>query len=189
VPGPDDTRAAPAAGPAPAAAPALSPRAREIVATGRALLEAEGPAGLSMRRIADALGIRAPSLYKHLPDKAALEAALIADGFAELAERFEADNADPYALGRTYRAFGREHPHLYRLMTAGRLPRERLPAGLEDRAAQPVVLAAQGDPDKARALFAFAHGMTILELDGRFPDDADIDAAWRAGIARFAGPF
>jgi AcrR family transcriptional regulator len=167
---------------------ALTPRAREIVAAGRTLLEAEGPAGLSMRRIADALGIRAPSLYKHLPDKAALEAALIADGFVELAERFEAGAAEPHALARTYRAFAHDHPHLYRLMTAGRLPRERLPAGLEDRAARPVVLSAHGDPDLARALFAFAHGMTILELDGRFPEDADIDAAWEAGLALFAGP-
>jgi AcrR family transcriptional regulator len=162
----------------------LTPRAREIVAAARELLEAEGPAGLSMRRIADRLGIRAPSLYKHVPDKAALEAALITAGFEELAERFETD-PDPYGIGRTYRAFGREHPHLYRLMTAGELPRDRLPAGIEDRAAAPVVAAAGGDPDRARALFAFAHGMTILELDGRFPPAADIDAAWEAGLALF----
>jgi hypothetical protein len=25
--------------------------------------------------------------------------------------------------------------------------------------------------------------MTILELDGRFPPDADLDAAWASGIA------
>jgi hypothetical protein len=48
-----------------------------------------------------------------------------------------------------------------------------------------VVAAAGGDPDRARALFAFAHGMTILELDGRFPPAADIDAAWDAGLALF----
>ena len=52
-----------------------APRAREIVAAARELLEAEGPEGLSMRRLADRLGIRAPSIYKHLPDKQALEAA------------------------------------------------------------------------------------------------------------------
>jgi hypothetical protein len=27
--------------------------------------------------------------------------------------------------------------------------------------------------------------MVILELDRRFPPDADLDAAWRAGIAAF----
>ena len=163
----------------------LTPRAREIVAAGRDLLEAEGPQALSMRRIADALGIRAPSLYKHLPDKAALEAARIADGFVELAERFEAGEPDLEGIARTYRGFAHDHPHLYRMMTAGRLPRERLPAGVEERAARPVVIAAGGDPDRARALFAFAHGMTILELDGRFPEDADVDAAWAAGLRPF----
>ena len=31
------------------------------------------------------------------------------------------------------------------------------------------------------AAFAFGHGMIMLELDERFPPQADIDAAWRAG--------
>jgi hypothetical protein len=39
-----------------------------------------------------------------------------------------------------------------------------------------------GNPVSARACWAFAHGMVILELDGRFPPGADLDAAWTAGI-------
>jgi hypothetical protein len=73
-------------------------------------------------------------------------------------------------------------------MTAGELPRGRLPAGVEERAGAYAVAAAGGDQDLGRALFGFAHGMTILELDGRFPAGADVGAAWDAGIARFAGP-
>ncbi len=69
-------------------------------------------------------------------------------------------------------------------MTAGPLPRERLRPGVEARAAAPIVQAV-GDPDLARAVWAFAHGMVILELDGRFPADADLDAAWAAGLAAF----
>ena len=38
---------------------------------------------------------------------------------------------------------------------------------------------------RARALWVFAHGMVMLELDHRFPPDADLDAAWRAGVAAF----
>src|SRR3954465_10705426 len=144
--------------------PPMSPRARAIVAAARELLEAEG--GVSMRRLADRVGIKAPSLYKHVRDKGALEAALISDAFLEAAERFERA-ADLYELGAAYRAFALEHPHLYRLMFEGRLPRERLVPGAEERAAAPVVAAAGGDPDRARALYAFAHGMVILELGGR----------------------
>jgi AcrR family transcriptional regulator len=43
----------------------LTPRAREIVNAARKLLEEEGIEALSMRRIGQRLGIRAPSIYKH----------------------------------------------------------------------------------------------------------------------------
>lgn len=171
----------------------ISRRASEIAAAARRLLEAEGAGALTMRRVAADLGIRAPSLYKHLPDKAALEALVIAAGFEELAEAVEAavaaHPADPSgalaALGVAYRRFALEHPHLYRLMNDRPLDRARLPAGLEDRTAAPI-LRATGSRAVARAAWAFAHGMVVLELNGRFPPDADLDAAWAAGLAAFA---
>jgi AcrR family transcriptional regulator len=166
-------------------APELTSRAREIVAAARELLEAEGPAGLSMRRVAERVGIRAPSIYKHLPDKLALEAALISAGFEEWAEVFEAAGSTPEALGRAYREYALAHPHLYRLMTERPLPRDRLAPGVEERAARPIVAAVDGDADAARAVWAFAHGMTILELNGRFPPGADLDAAWATGMRAF----
>jgi AcrR family transcriptional regulator len=210
----------------PSSAVIRSARGREVVAAGRRLLEEEGPEALTMRRLAERLGIRAPSLYKHLPDKAALEAAIIATGFEEAAAAFEAavegaaegggqgaqggvggtagrtggtaggaggtasDGAGTGtggalpALAAAYRRFALAHPHLYRLMTNGPLPREHLPSGLEDRTAAPVLRAA-GSQARARAVWAFAHGMVMLELDHRFPADADLDAAWQAGIAAF----
>jgi AcrR family transcriptional regulator len=169
---------------------ALTPRAREIVEAARELLEQEGPEALSMRRVADRLGIRAPSLYEHVPSKQALEAALMSAGFEESAELFESavrGSSEPLAaLAAAYRDFARSHPHLYRLMTDRPLPRDQLAAGVEARAARPVVEAVGGDPARARAAWAFAHGMTILELNGRFPPDADLDAAWREGIEALA---
>ena len=174
------------------------------MAAGRQLLEEEGPEALTMRRLAERVGIRAPSLYKHLPDKAALEAAIIATGFEEAAATFEQAVEGPgegpgeepgawqpaargnalVALAAAYRRFALEHPHLYRLMNNGPLPREQLPPGLENRTAAPLVRAA-GSQARARAVWAFAHGMVLLELDQRFPPDADLDAAWHAGIAAF----
>jgi AcrR family transcriptional regulator len=167
---------------------ARSARAWEVVAAGRRLLEEEGVEALTMRRLAERLGIQAPSLYKHLPDKTALEAAIIATGMEEAAVAFEAavDGApEPLpALAAAYRDFALAHPHLYRLMHNGPLPRQHLPPGLEDRTAAPVLQVA-GSRARARALWAFAHGMVMLELDQRFPPDADLDAAWRAGVAAF----
>ncbi len=174
-----------------AEAPA-TPRAQQIAAAGRALLEAEGPEALTMRRVADALGIRAPSLYKHLPDKATLEAAIIAEGFREAAAAFEAatDGADDPmgALVAAFRAFASAHPHMYRLMTERPLPRERLPPGLEARTAAPL-LRLTGSPARARAAWAFIHGMIILELNDRFPSDGLTEDAWESGVAAFKATF
>jgi len=115
--------------------------------------------------------------------------ALISDALAEIADTFElaaAGSADPLAsLAAAYRAWALAHPHLYRLMMDRPLPRERLQPGLEDRAAAALVAAAGGDPDAARAAFAFAHGMVVLELNDRFPPGADLAAAWRRGVAAF----
>jgi AcrR family transcriptional regulator len=168
---------------------ALSPRAREIVDVARELLEEEGLDALSMRRLADRLGIRAPSLYKHFAGKQALESALVSAGFDEQADLFEqaiaaADEPLP-AVAAAYRQFARDHPHLYRLMTERPLAREKLVPGAEERAGRPVYQAVGEDVDLARAAWAFAHGMTTLELHGRFPPDADLDAAWRRGLAAF----
>jgi len=182
----------------PAAVVARSARADEVVVAARRLLEEEGAGALTMRRLAEQLGIKAPSLYKHLPDKAALEAAIIATGLEEAAARFEqaVDSATTggdaagggaeaiSALAAAYREFALAHPHLYRLMHDGPLPRQHLPAGVEDRTAAPVLRVA-GSRARARALWAFAHGMVMLELDQRFPADADLDAAWEAGIRAF----
>ena len=165
---------------------ALSPRAREIAVAARELLEQDGPEALSMRAVADRLGIRAPSIYKHLPGKQALEHAVISAGFEELAVAFEAEADDPLpALAAVYRRFGREHPHLYRLMTERPLRRDLLAPGVEERAAAPLLAAVGGDEHTARAVWAFAHGMTILELNGRFPPGADVDAAWAHGLDAF----
>jgi AcrR family transcriptional regulator len=171
--------------PEPDGAPRRSPRADAIVVAARQILEEEGRDALTMRRLGAAVGIRAPSLYKHFPDKTSVEAALIETGFEEIAEALQAaaeQDGSLSALGAAYRRYARDHPHLYRLITAGPLPRERLQPGVEDRAAAPI-LAVTGDPDLARACWAFAHGMVILELDGRFPTGADLDAAWTAGIS------
>ena len=170
----------------------LTPRAREIVAVARELLESEGAEGLTMRELARRLGIQAPSLYKHFPDKEALETAIIATGFEESAEAFEdAVRSNPSrpleAIGDAYRTFARAHPHLYRLMHERPLRRDLLPPGVEAQAAAPL-LAAVGSIDRARAAWAFAHGMTVLELIGRFPPDADLDAAWAQGIRAFEPP-
>ncbi len=138
-----------------------------------------------MRRIAAELGIRAPSLYKHMDDKSALEIALIAEGITELGEALAGAGPSLADLARAYRRFALGHRHLYVLMTQRPLARDQLPAGLEEQAAIPL-RAVLPDQNQARAVWAAAHGLTILELNGRFPPGSDLDAAWAATVAAFS---
>lgn len=165
----------------------MTDRARQIqiLAAARTLLEQEGPEALTMRRLAGRVGITAPSLYKHFPDKSSVVNALADAMLRETAQALEAaESASPGsfpALAAAYRAHALAHPDLYRLTTARPHPQE-----LEERAAAPLFRALSHDEARARAAWAFAHGMVVMELNGRFPTPADVTAAWTAGITAFA---
>ena len=45
------------------------------------------------------------------------------------------------------------------------------------------LLRAAGSPARARAAWAFIHGMIMLELNERFPDDGLTELVWNSGIA------
>jgi AcrR family transcriptional regulator len=167
-----------------------SARAAEVVAAARILLEAEGADALTMRRLADAVGIRAPSLYNHLPDKAALEAALMESAMFEIGDALHEAVSRPGRRGAVaallvaYRRYGVDHPNLYRLATGDPGTVRALPPDLDRWAGEPFFLAT-GDPHRAQALWAYAHGMVILEIGDRFTAGSDLDRTWRAGAAAF----
>ena len=150
---------------------ARTQRAVDVAAAARTILEAEGSGAVTMRRVAESLGIKAPSLYKHFPDKGALEAALIEDALAEMGAVLHAALARPgrhapvAALLAAYRTEALAHPNLYRLATAGQLPRgepARRPRSVGGRALLPrhgrgapragavVLRARHGDPRDRR---------------------------------------
>ncbi|MHB8247048.1 MAG: TetR/AcrR family transcriptional regulator [Acidimicrobiales bacterium] len=166
-----------------------SPRVEEIVDAARSLLEAHGREGLTMRRLGDALGIRAASLYKHLSGRSALEVALVEIGLDETGVALHRAVGGPAhgRIGRlldAYRAIGLANPELYRLITSGSLPRAQLLPDLEAWAGEPFYLAA-GEPHLAQALWSFAHGTLILELDQRFSKGSELERTWRAGCEAF----
>ena len=160
-------------------------RREQAVAAALDLLR-EGEAAVTMRAIAERVGVKAPSLYKHFPDKADLETALVAEGLRGMGGALAAAPSGLAGLAAAYRAWALEHPHLYTVATSRPIDRERLPEGLEAAAAAPILAATGGDPDRARAAWAAAHGLVALELAGRFPPDADLDAAWHALVAAFS---
>jgi hypothetical protein len=141
-----------------------------------------------MHGLASRLGIRAPSLYKHYSGKSAVRAVLAGMALAEMGGALHAvleQRGGVTELLRCYREVATANPGLYRLATTGALPRAELPEGLEEWAGAPFVIIA-GDIERGRVLWSLAHGMTILELDGRYPADAVPDSTVLAAAAMFS---
>jgi AcrR family transcriptional regulator len=65
------------------------PTSERIATAARRLLEREGAAAVTMRRVAEAVGITAMAVYRHYPNRAGLLNKLADEGFEELALRLE----------------------------------------------------------------------------------------------------
>ncbi|MEO0322666.1 MAG: TetR/AcrR family transcriptional regulator [Myxococcota bacterium] len=103
------------------AAKAGKPSRAEIVDAAHALLAEHGPAGLSMRRVAERVGASYQVIYTRIGDKGALARALHDDGFRRLADLARARpptgrREDLFALAHGYRRFAEEEPWLFELM-------------------------------------------------------------------------
>jgi AcrR family transcriptional regulator len=160
-------------------------RREEILDVAESLLETEGPEALTMRRVAAEMGIRAPSLYKHVSGKDDIEAGLQERALRDIAVDLARAGADLPAVAAAYRRWAHAHRGLYELATRRPLRRDVIPAEVEQAAAAPIVAAAGGDEHRARALWALAHGLVDLELAGRYPPGADLDQTWRAALAPY----
>jgi AcrR family transcriptional regulator len=105
-------------------------RTREdILAAAEALLVSTGSEDeVSIRAVADAVGVTAPSIYRHFPDKAHLIFEVCARQFDRMAEEVaEVRTREPdapavehlVAAGRAYARFGLANPEHYRIMFMG----------------------------------------------------------------------
>lgn len=97
------------------------------------LLETEGLAGLSLRRVAREVGVSQAAPYSHFKDKQALLLAVCVAGYKRFSERMrtEAGTSTGPAyiagLGRGYIYFALENPALFQMMFDGEL--QDLPEG------------------------------------------------------------
>ncbi|MGH9118892.1 MAG: TetR/AcrR family transcriptional regulator [Acidimicrobiales bacterium] len=99
-------------------------RADLVRAAGRLLAEGGAPEHVSLRQVAEAVGVTAPSIYRHFPNKEALLLAVVAEQFEGLqrvlAEALDRGGDDPFAAmreaGRAYVAMGRARPAHYEVL-------------------------------------------------------------------------
>jgi AcrR family transcriptional regulator len=93
-----------------------------LVRAAAAAIERSGYENLSLRELAESLGVSRAAPYRHFADRRALLAAVAADGFDRLTGIYNAiaDQKTPQArlaaAGRAYLAFAADRPQLFRLM-------------------------------------------------------------------------
>lgn len=168
--------------------------AAEIVAAGRALLEAGGLDAVTMQAVGERVGVRAPSLYKRFPNRGALVAAIAATALRELAASLTPLSRDPdpaaglRSVADAFRAFARANPRTYDLLFRNLPVDARPPSELNALAAAPVLDVASRlvGPDRAleaaRLMTAFAHGFVSMEISGAFRLGGDVDSAYAYGV-------
>jgi AcrR family transcriptional regulator len=160
-------------------------RRDEILDAAVLVLEEKGLAALTMRELGARMGMRAPSLYKHVRDKDDIVAGLQERALVEMGRHLAAADSGLLALAAAYRSWATAHPRLYEVATRRPLARDRIGEGVESAAAARIVAAVDGDEHRARALWALAHGLVDLELANRFPPGADLDATWQTALMAF----
>jgi len=157
-----------------------------LIEAAQRLIESGGSARLTLREAAQAAGVSVAAPYRHFADREALLAAVLAQGFRELAQRTDhARRAAPdamaslLAVGLAYVRFAADRPAIYRLMFGPECDKaahaDLMAAGHEALAVLvDAVVACKsagliGDADVqqvALAGWAMSHGLASLHADG-----------------------
>jgi len=187
---------------------------RALLDAALALIEESGAGSLTLRAVARRVGVTHAAPYRHFVDKAALLAAVAAEGFKLLTDRLtaarDASGTAPLdrmaAIGMAYVGFAVEHPAHYRVMFGRdlegltedhpfRASAEAAFGVLTDCVAEFSEGSPQADAPTAptgdyagRAIVAWAtvHGLALLMADRRLPCPSEPAArdALVAGLLR-----
>ncbi len=162
------------------------------------LLHAEGPQGLSTRKLAERVGTSTQAIYTLFGGKEGIVRAMYREGFDRLAKTLAAvgDRADPaedlLGLGRAYRLAARRSPHYYDVMFGHPVPeftpstddlehshatQRVLQAGIERCADAGMLVDGADTREISTFLWAAAHGLVSLELNGFLDLGGDPEAS------------
>jgi AcrR family transcriptional regulator len=166
----------------------------EIIRTAQQLLETQGLENLSMQSLATALGVRAPSLYKHIENKSQLVKAVLETLLIELGETL-ADAAkgqnladDLRAMMVAYRTFAHQHPALYPLLYSHLVSEMQPDVKVSATAVAPLLhvieqwINQEQSLSAARIIVAFTHGFVSMELVGAFRLGGNVEDAFELGV-------
>lgn len=160
-----------------------------ILSAARVVAAQEGWGSVTVRKIAESVGYRAPVVYEYFESKDDLLLELLKSGFEDLAQDLRAARLgvpDPekalYEVASAYLRFAWDSPDLYQVMyglggvsfAASETWEEGQRVGDEVGLAVEKVLREYGKSvtsveDKVLALWAAAHGLVALTMAGRIP--------------------
>lgn len=178
-------------------APEAADTPRRILDAARDVLLREGLAALSMRKVAGAVGVSAPAIYRHFANKEAMLTEMCAEGFRIFGEYLFRGLQGTTPLDRLrqtgsgYLRFALEQPGYYQVMFM--MPQELLGFGampstnvkrvsstfqfLIDRVRECIAegdFAADRDPHQTAAtIWSISHGLVALYLCGHFREVDD----------------
>ncbi len=172
-----------------------------IVRAAAELADAQGFDSLNVGQLAERLGVRPPSLYKHVASLDEIRRRLATYGACELATtlaRAAMGKSGRDAIGAVagaYRRFARERPGLYMALQRAADPSD--PRSQEQRAASEDVLAvlhatlapyglsSEEEIHAIRMLRSLTHGFIALEATGGFGIPLALDDSFRFAIDLF----
>jgi AcrR family transcriptional regulator len=173
---------------------------RALLDAAASLLRSGGADALTLRALAEAVGVSRTAPYRHFADKADLLIAVATEGFERLRSALHAVTAHGAAglegfeaMGVAYIRFAVENPAHYRLMYGREaLARRQVPAlqaaadaTYDELVALIAARQATGDlrTDDPEALayvaWATVHGLASLLVDGQMEEPDDVDALAR----------
>ena len=183
----------------------MSPRAgldrAAVVRAAAALADAEGPAAVSLARVADELGVRTPSLYNHVAGLDGLRRELALLGLRELTAELEGavagtrGDAALVALADAYRAFAHRRPGLYAATlraAAGDAELAEVSAKLIELVLRALTGRGLADDDALHAVRGFrsvVHGFVALEAAGGFALALDRNESYQRLVRTFIDGF
>ena len=161
-----------------------------------------GYANLTMASLAARLGVRQPSLYKHVAGMDALRRSIAIRAKLELASilsraavgRWRADAI--LAMANSYRTWAKEHPGRYAAAQGAPMPGD-----IDDQAASSAAVQVVADVmsgfelsgdaaiDAIRALRSALHGFVSLEAAGGFGLPVDVDRSFDRLVSGMAATF
>jgi AcrR family transcriptional regulator len=162
-----------------------------------AIVDRDGPDGLTLAAVAAQSGVATPSLYKHVASLAELKTLVglrvLEDMTAQFTARVLGHSGDDavWALMHAYRAYALAHPHRYAAMPPDPLHDPLLKdAGARLLEVLLAVLRAYGLRHSAaihaaRRLRVIAHGFASLEAAGGFGLPEDLDQTYDQLISMY----